>query len=54
MATPVRSGDDAPDPGEELARRVALMARISRNKIAERLEAEGEMTLAWFYRSTIV
>lgn len=41
------------DALEALARQAALTARISRDRIAENLEENGDMTGAWLYRSTI-
>lgn len=54
MATPHQTADESDDAAEALVRKLALTARISRDRIADRLQGEGEATVAWLYRSTIV
>ncbi|WP_157559889.1 hypothetical protein [Nocardioides sp. Soil777] len=54
METPHQTAAEPDEAGEALAREAALTARRSRNRIADRLQDEGEPTLAWLYRSTFV
>lgn len=41
------------EAGEVLALQIARAARMSRDRIAERLELESDTAIAWLYRSTI-
>lgn len=54
METPHQTADESDEAAEALARKLARTARVSRDRIADRLHGEGETTLAWLYRSTIV
>lgn len=47
--TPAGIADEAE---EVFARQAVLAARVSRDRIAETLEQNGETVLAWLYRST--
>lgn len=54
METPHQIADESDETAEALARKLALTARVSRDRIADRLHDQGETTLARLYRSTIV
>jgi hypothetical protein len=54
VETPHQTTDESDEAAEALVRNLALTARVSRDRIADRLHDEGETTVAWLYRSTIV
>jgi len=54
VEAPHQTADESDKAAESLVREIALTARVSRDQIADRLQDEGETTVAWLYRSTIV